>query len=57
MKLEQADIEKVEQYLFIIKIIAERNNDEYNEPIELMVNEALKVLAKRFEEVGNNQQR
>lgn len=50
MKLEPADIEKVEQYLFIIKIIAERNNDEYSEPIELMVNEALKVLAKRFEE-------
>ena len=50
MKLEPADIEKVEQYLFIIKIIAERNNDEYSEPIELMVNEALEVLAKRFED-------
>lgn len=52
--MTEKDIEKLEQYLFIIQIIAERADDEYSESIILMAREAMKLLAQRIAEKSEN---
>lgn len=49
MKLTDKQLEQIEDYL-LIKIIEEKNNDEYSELVNLMADEAINVLATRFEE-------
>lgn len=48
--MTEKDIEKLEQYLFIIQIIAERADDENSDAIILMAREAMKLLAQRIAE-------
>lgn len=55
MKLTNKQLEQIEDYLLIIKIIEEKNNDEYSEFVNLMADEALRVLAIRFKEELENE--
>lgn len=49
-QLTEQDFDKLDNYLFIIKTLAERSADEYGDAIAQVCMDAMKVTAKRLKE-------